>query len=99
MSRRSSPRRSADRRSHERFPVAAPSACAAVSPWTTVALNDLSTSGARLLADIRPPLGTGMLVSVAPDMMATGSVVRHTQDGFAVSFGPLPMPALPTPRD
>ena len=99
MSRSSSPRQRMDRRRHERFPVAAQSACAAVSPWATVTVDDLSTSGARLLADIRPAVGTGMLVSVTPDMMATGSVVRHTADGFAVSFGPLEAPPLSTPQD
>jgi len=54
-----------------------------------VALGDLSTSGARILSTIRPPLGTGLLLSVTPDMLAAGSVVRHTADGFAVAFGPL----------
>lgn len=86
---RGGPTRS-ERRRHERFPVRTPSSCAAISPWSTVALADLSTSGARLLSRMRPPVGTGMLVSVAPDMMATGRVARHTPDGFVVAFGPLP---------
>ncbi len=78
-----------ERRRHERSPVQAPSSCATMSPWAPVALGDLSTSGARILSAIRPPLGTGLLLSVTPDMLAAGSVVRHTTDGFAVAFGPL----------
>lgn len=86
-----------ERRTHERFPVRTSAACAGVSPWIAVALDDLSTSGARFRAPIRPPIGSFMLVTVAPDALATGTVVRHTRDGFAVAFRPLDVP--PTGED
>ncbi|MGY6568025.1 MAG: PilZ domain-containing protein [Salinarimonas sp.] len=45
-------------------------------------LRDVSTSGARVLSDERPPIGSALRVQTL-----TARVVRHTNDGFAVSFG------------
>lgn len=46
-----------------------------------VRLIDVSLSGASMVTDHKPPLGTGLLVG-----STTAKVVRHFQDGIAVEF-------------
>lgn len=45
-------------------------------------LSDVSSSGARVVSDERPPIGAALRVQ-----SLAARVVRHTADGFAVSFG------------
>lgn len=84
--------RKRERRRYERFPLGVSSPYATIGPWTGAVVGDLSTGGARIRAELRPALGTTVMLALAPDLLASGSVVRHTDDGFAVAFGPLPKP-------
>lgn len=46
-------------------------------------IKDVSIAGVAFLSESRPPLGLGVQVGVM-----TGRVIRHFEDGYAVSFDP-----------
>jgi hypothetical protein len=56
-------------------------------------LRDLSTGGARLESRARPAIGSVVLLTLLPETLTWSRVVRHTADGFAVSFAP-PCPVV-----
>uniref|UniRef100_Q07QE0 Type IV pilus assembly PilZ n=1 Tax=Rhodopseudomonas palustris (strain BisA53) TaxID=316055 RepID=Q07QE0_RHOP5 len=72
-----------DERKHARIVPATPHSTLTFGDGATRScfVIDMSVSGAAISADVQPEIGTPLAVGAA-----VGRVVRHRQDGFAVSF-------------
>ncbi len=84
-----------DRRTHPRYRTRFDAFCSSGREEGEGTLHDLSYAGARILdSPICPPEGTKvrlyLFVDPSRPFELTGTVARHVEAGFALSFGDLP---------